>query len=159
MSIIASIAAMAVARGWRVATAESCTGGMAAAALTSTAGASQWFVGGVVAYDNAVKESLLRVPAAVLAAHGAVSEETTAHMCDGVMALLSATAVVAVSGVAGPDGGGAEKPVGTVCFGLKLNGMSARAWTSHFGGNRDEVRAAATAQALQGLAAALATCA
>jgi len=155
-SLITSIARLAATHSLRVATAESCTGGMIATVLTGVAGASQWFVGGVVSYDNAVKKSLLRVPQSVLDVHGAVSEETTARMCDGVMALLSATAVIAVSGVAGPGGGTAAKPVGTVCFALKINDSTAQTWTSHFSGERDKVRTAATTQALQRLAAALA---
>jgi nicotinamide-nucleotide amidase len=103
-----------VARGLRAATAESCTGGTVAARLTSVPGASRAFVGGVVAYDNAVKEALLDVPAATLRAHGAVSEATVRAMAEGVLRRLGADVGVATTGVAGPGGGTPEKPVGTV---------------------------------------------
>jgi nicotinamide-nucleotide amidase len=103
-----------VARGLRIATAESCTGGSVAAKLTSVPGASRAFVGGVVAYDNAVKESVLGVPAETLRAHGAVSEATVRAMAEGVRERLGAEVGLATTGVAGPGGGTAEKPVGTV---------------------------------------------
>ncbi len=102
------------ARGLTLATAESCTGGSIAARLTSVPGASRAFVGGVVAYDNAVKQSLLGVPAETLRAHGAVSEATVRAMAEGSRARLGADVGVATSGVAGPGGGTPEKPVGTV---------------------------------------------
>ena len=101
-------------RGLTLATAESCTGGSVAARLTSVAGASRAFLGGVVAYDNAVKEQLLGVPAETLRDHGAVSEETVRAMAEGVRERLGADVGVATSGVAGPGGGTPEKPVGTV---------------------------------------------
>lgn len=103
-----------VARGLRIATAESCTGGSVAALLTSVPGASRAFVGGVVAYDNAVKERLLGVPAETIYEHGAVSEETVRAMAEGVRERLGADVGVATTGVAGPGGGTPEKPVGTV---------------------------------------------
>lgn len=102
------------ARGLRIATAESCTGGSVAALLTSVPGASRAFVGGVVAYDNAVKERLLGVPAETIYEHGAVSEETVRAMAEGVRERLGADVGVATTGVAGPGGGTPEKPVGTV---------------------------------------------
>ena len=102
------------ARGWSLATAESCTGGLVAARVTSVPGSSEVFAGGVVAYANAVKETELGVPAAVLAEHGAVSPETAAAMAMGVRARLGVDVGVSVTGVAGPDGGTPEKPVGLV---------------------------------------------
>jgi nicotinamide-nucleotide amidase len=102
------------ARGWTAATAESCTGGLVAARLTSVPGSSDVFLGGVVAYANEVKEAELGVPAAVLAEHGAVSAETAAAMAAGVRERLRADVGVAVTGIAGPDGGTPEKPVGLV---------------------------------------------
>ena len=100
-------------RGWRLAAAESCTGGWIAKVLTDVAGSSQWFDGGVVAYSNAAKTALLGVSSDVLAAHGAVSEETVRAMAEGARSRFSADLAVAVSGIAGPGGGTADKPVGT----------------------------------------------
>ena len=103
-------------RGWRVAAAESCTGGWIAKVLTDVAGSSQWFDGGVVAYSNAAKAALLGVSSDVLATHGAVSEETVRAMAEGARSRFSADLAVAVSGIAGPGGGTADKPVGLVHF-------------------------------------------
>lgn len=100
--------------GYRMATAESCTGGMIATICTGVAGSSTWFTGGVVTYANELKGKLLGVPAAVLMRHGAVSGEVVQHMAAGALYVCGAQAAVAVSGVAGPDGGSPEKPVGTV---------------------------------------------
>lgn len=153
--IASEIAAAAAKRQWRVMTAESCTGGMVAAALTDAAGASEWFCGGAVCYSNGLKRRMLNVPAAVLDAHGAVSEETAAAMCAGLTA-LGADAGVSVTGIAGPGGGSADKPVGTVCFGICAGGAPATTCTQRFEGDRAAVRAAATLFALRQLAAALA---
>ncbi len=101
-------------RGWTLATAESCTGGLVAGRLTSVPGSSDVFIGGVVAYANEVKEGELGVPASLLAEHGAVSAESAAAMAAGVRARLGADVVVAVTGIAGPDGGTPYKPVGLV---------------------------------------------
>lgn len=111
------VAARLAARGWRLAIAESCTGGMLGARLTSLAGSSAWFLGGVVSYDNAVKHELLGVPASVLATDGAVSEACAAAMADGVRQRLGADWALSVTGIAGPGGGTADKPVGTVMIG------------------------------------------
>jgi len=104
------------ARGLMAATAESCTGGLVAAALTEIAGSSDVVVGGLVTYSNDAKERLLGVPAATLVAHGAVSRETAAAMAQGAAAELGADLAVAVTGIAGPGGGSADKPVGLVHF-------------------------------------------
>ncbi len=106
------------ARRWRVATAESCTGGLIAGALTALHGSSDVVLGGIVAYANAIKTALLGVNAAVIEARGAVSAEVAAAMADGARRALRADVAVAVTGVAGPGGGSAEKPVGLVWFGL-----------------------------------------
>jgi nicotinamide-nucleotide amidase len=102
------------ARGLTLATAESCTGGTMASLLTAQAGASAYFRGGVVAYSNAVKESALGVQHSTLEAHGAVSEETVREMVEGVRQRLGTDLAIATTGIAGPDGGTKEKPVGTV---------------------------------------------
>jgi nicotinamide-nucleotide amidase len=106
--------------GYRMATAESCTGGMIAAHCTDVAGSSGWFSGGIVAYANEVKENVLGVPKAVIAEHGAVSGEVVRHMALGALHVIGAEAAVAVSGVAGPGGGTAEKPVGTVWLAVAI---------------------------------------
>ena len=137
-------------RGWRVATAESCTGGWIAKALTDVAGSSQWFDGGVVAYSNAAKMALLDVPSDVLAAHGAVSEETGCAMAEGARTRFAADLSVAVSGIAGPDGGTVDKPVGTVHFAwAALGGVTAA--RRIFAGNRETVRRLSVALALERL--------
>ncbi len=126
-------------RRWFAATAESCTGGLAAAALTSLAGSSEWFTGGVVAYDNAVKTALLGVPEAILQTHGAVSQETVLQMALGVCDLLGTQVALAISGVAGPSGGTRQKPVGTVCIAVAAQG-AVSAQTFLFFGDRESVR-------------------
>ena len=109
-----ALAAALVARRWRLATAESCTGGLIAAACTSLAGSSDWFEAGWVTYSNAAKHADLGVPTATLAAHGAVSAEVVEAMARGALARSGAQLSVAVSGIAGPGGGTPAKPVGTV---------------------------------------------
>ncbi len=139
--------ALLAERGWRLATAESCTGGGIGARLTSVPGASDHYVGGVVSYANEVKRDVLGVPEATLRDRGAVSEETVRAMCAGVARLCAAECAVAVSGVAGPGGGTPEKPVGTVWVGaLTPEGCVARLF--RFPGDREEVRNAAQAAAL-----------
>jgi nicotinamide-nucleotide amidase len=137
-------------RGWRVATAESCTGGWIAKALTDVSGSSQWFDGGVVAYSNAAKIALLGVPSDVLAGHGAVSEQTVRAMAEGARTRFAADLSVAVSGIAGPDGGTADKPVGTVHFAWAGPGGITAA-RRVFAGNRETVRRLTVALALERL--------
>lgn len=133
--------------GCSIAVAESCTGGMVAAALTDVAGSSAVFLGGVVAYANEAKVSLLDVPSGLLAQHGAVSEECARAMAEGVRARFCADVAVSTTGIAGPSGGTADKPVGTVWFGVAdADGSSALMRT--FPGSRSAVRARATATAL-----------
>lgn len=128
-------------RGWRMVTAESCTGGWIAQAMTAIAGSSDWFDGGLVTYSNAAKASLLDVPPMTLERHGAVSSETALAMVSGAQSRFGADVAVAVTGVAGPGGGSAEKPVGTVWFGFVAG--TAAPWTVHqvFAGDRRAVRA------------------
>ena len=127
------------AAGKRIALAESCTGGLAAARLTSIPGSSDVFLGGVVAYDNAVKRDVLGVPDTMLREHGAVSEPVVRAMASGVRRVIGAELGVSITGIAGPGGGSPEKPVGTVFIGLDLEGR-VTAWRRHYLGDRDEIR-------------------
>jgi nicotinamide-nucleotide amidase len=135
------------ARGWTIATAESCTGGRIAAALTAVPGSSRTYVGGTVAYDNAVKVAQLGVDPKIIEAHGAVSEETALAMARGARERFGTSCAVATTGIAGPDGGSEEKPVGTVWFALD-DGRAPRAWSFRFRGNREEVQARSVTHAL-----------
>jgi nicotinamide-nucleotide amidase len=143
------------ARGWRIATAESCTGGMIAAACTELPGSSEWFEGGVVSYSNAAKRGLLGVGAALLDAHGAVSEPVARAMAEGVLGRLGADLAVAVTGIAGPGGGSPHKPVGTVwiAFAQRIDsgGVQTSAEHHRFDGDRARIRQDTVAAALQGL--------
>lgn len=130
------------ARGLMVATAESCTGGLIAAAMTEIAGSSDVVDRGFVTYSNAAKTAMLGVPAALIEAHGAVSAPVAQAMAEGALARSDAALAVAVTGVAGPGGGSADKPVGTVWFGLAARGQAARTERVVFPGDRSEVRRA-----------------
>jgi nicotinamide-nucleotide amidase len=134
-------------RGLHLAVAESCTGGLVGARLTEIPGSSDVFVGGVIAYDNAVKEELLGVPAALLAEHGAVSEPVARAMAVGAARRFGTAAAVSVTGIAGPGGGSAAKPVGTVWISCVLNGV-AETCRVMFPGTRQEIRARAAQAAL-----------
>ncbi len=139
-----------------VTTAESCTGGMVAAALTDVAGSSAVFERGFVTYSNQAKIDLLGVPEEILSAHGAVSEPTARAMAEGALANSRADVAVAITGVAGPDGGSPEKPVGLVHFATARTGRKTRHLAHTFPGDRAAVRAAATETALGLLAGRLA---
>ena len=152
---VAALADLLRTRGWRLAAAESCTGGLIAAACTELAGSSDWFERGFVTYSNAAKTELLGVPAALIEAHGAVSEPVARAMAQGALAHSAAQLALSVTGIAGPGGGSSAKPVGTVWFGWALPG---RVWTDcrRFDGDRAAVRQASVAHALGTLVAALA---
>jgi len=137
-------------KGWMLATAESCTGGMIAAACTDLAGSSEWFERGFVTYSNEAKTELLGVDAALIAAHGAVSEVVARAMAFGAVRHSHAQVGVAVTGVAGPSGGNKDKPVGTVWFGFLVDGLLTSE-TRRFDGDRAAVRAATVRHALQRL--------
>jgi nicotinamide-nucleotide amidase len=135
--------------GERVATAESCTGGLIAAACTSLAGSSDWFERGFVTYSNDAKSEMLGVPAALIAAHGAVSAEVACAMAEGALALSRASFAVSVTGIAGPGGGSAAKPVGTVWIGVAASGEKAVASLLQASGDRAAIRQASVARALE----------
>ena len=126
-------------RGWMLATAESCTGGMIAAAVTAIAGSSAWFDCGFVTYSYAAKTASLDVPKDLIARHGAVSEAVAKAMAEGCLAHSDANAGVSVTGIAGPGGGAPGKPVGTVCFGW-ATGDRLESTTCRFDGDRASVR-------------------
>lgn len=133
-----------------LATAESCTGGLIAAACTDLAGSSQWFERGFVTYSNAAKSQMLGVPAALIEQHGAVSEPVARAMADGALLHSQAHVSLAVTGVAGPTGGSDDKPVGTVWFAWCAGGET-HSEVQHFSGNRAAVRTATLRYALQRL--------
>ena len=142
-------------RGWTLAVAESCTGGLLAASLTDLAGSSQWFERGYVTYSNAAKVSCLEVSPLLIEAEGAVSEAVARAMVLGAQLSSGVTAAISITGIAGPGGGTAEKPVGTVCFGWALERADASnhitTTTVHFVGDRQSVRQQAVVFALRGL--------
>jgi nicotinamide-nucleotide amidase len=138
-------------RGVLLATAESCTGGWAAQALTALAGSSNWFERGFVTYSNAAKEEMLGVRAETLARYGAVSEEAAREMALGALSRSHASVALAITGIAGPDGGSAAKPVGTVSFAWALKGGAPRSETRRFAGDREAVRRQAVERALAGV--------
>nr|WP_246412890.1 CinA family protein [Methylobacterium brachythecii] len=143
--------------GLRVATAESCTGGLVAALLTAIAGSSKVVERGFVTYSNEAKTELLGVPQETLRAHGAVSEPTALAMAEGALAASRADVAVSITGIAGPDGGTADKPVGLVHFGLARKNGEARHLERRYGpGSRGEIRRRAVEDALGLLEGALA---
>ena len=144
----AAVLAACRARGMMVATAESCTGGLIAGALTEVAGSSDVVDRGWVTYSNAAKADMLGVPAALIGAHGAVSGPVVAAMAAGALSRSRAGLAVAVTGVAGPGGGTPDKPVGTVWFGLAVRGGADMTERLVFPGDRAAVRSATVAHAL-----------
>lgn len=142
--------------GWQLCAAESCTGGLIAGACTDLAGSSDWFDRGFVTYSNAAKTEMLGVPMQLIEQHGAVSEPVVRAMAEGALAHSNAQVSMAVTGVAGPSGGSASKPVGTVWFAWCVNGQTSSE-CKHFDGDRAAVRAATVSHALSGLLARLIT--
>lgn len=137
-------------RGLMVVTAESCTGGWVAMALTAIPGSSDWFERGYVTYSNAAKRESLGVAEATLERHGAVSEETAREMATGALKNGRGQVALAITGVAGPSGGSRDKPVGTVCFAW-AQGSKISSQTRRFDGDRESVRRQSVAHALQGV--------
>jgi nicotinamide-nucleotide amidase len=153
----AELSALAQALGERLrakravlVTAESCTGGWVAQAVTAIAGSSEWFERGFVVYSNAAKEELLGVSSQTLSSHGAVSEETACELARGALARSRGTIALAVTGVAGPAGGSAEKPVGLVCFAWATAGR-VKSEHQRFTGDREAVRWQSVMRALEGV--------
>ena len=135
----------------RLATAESCTGGGLAYAITAVPGSSQWFERGFITYSDEAKQEMLSVPHDTLVKYGAVSESTAASMAIGALVHTPADVAVAITGIAGPDGGTPDKPVGTVCFGWSRRGGQTRTARVVFEGDRARVREQSILTALQGL--------
>lgn len=154
MSITEEIQVLGLAlkkRQWKLVTAESCTGGGLAYYLTSLPGSSDWFERGVVTYSNLSKQELLGVKAGTLEKFGAVSAETAREMAAGALRQSAAQISLAITGVAGPDGGSPQKPVGTVWFGWKIDSAETEAKKVLFSGNRTEIREQAIQVAIKQL--------
>jgi len=154
-TLAARVGAGLKAQGLMLATAESCTGGWVAKAVTAIAGSSDWFERGFVTYSNAAKQEMLGVSAGTLATHGAVSEQTAREMAAGALARSRAQVALAITGIAGPAGGSPDKPVGMVCFAWSRQNGAPVAQTRHFEGDRESVRRQAVLAALQGVLALL----
>ena len=152
---VTQLAALLQEAGWMLATAESCTGGMIAAACTEVSGSSNWFERGFITYSNEAKTEMLGVDAALIESNGAVSEVVARAMAFGAVRNSRARVSVAVTGVAGPTGGSREKPVGTVWFGFMVDGLLTSE-TRLFPGDRAAVRTATVRHALDGLIARVA---
>ncbi len=149
--LAAKLGAALKAQGLMLATAESCTGGWVAQAVTAVPGSSQWFERGFVTYTYISKREMLSVSQDTLGAHGAVSEPVVREMVAGALANSHAQVAVAVSGTAGPDGGTPQKPVGTVCLAWGVKNGEPKSATLHFSGDRETVRRAAAVAALEGV--------
>lgn len=157
MSHITSIAERLLNRGEWLALAESCTGGLIAKQVTDLAGSSRWFDRGLITYSNRAKQELLGVPEALLKTHGAVSEACAQAMVEGLLRNSPADWGIAVTGIAGPDGGSPEKPVGTVWMAWQRRSSIARVEQHLFRGDRAQVRSAAAEHAIKTLADMLGT--
>ena len=136
-------------KGWTVGAAESCTGGLVMHRLTNIAGSSDYVLGGVVAYSNQVKQALLKVKQGTLIAHGAVSEQTAGEMALGLKTLIKVDVAVSITGIAGPGGGTAEKPVGLTYIGIAAPGDVLEVQRHIWSGDREAVKAASAEAALQ----------
>lgn len=155
-TLLRELAATLSDKGWKLATAESCTGGLIGGALTSVPGSSAWYLGGVVAYANEIKTALLGVPPETLLRHGAVSPQTARAMAQGVLERTGADVAVSVTGIAGPTGGTPRKPVGLVYIGVARKGR--RAVARRFlstAGTREGVRKETVREAVGAVLAAV----
>ena len=145
---IEALGTLCVSRGIQCAVAESCTGGLLGAHMTRLPGASRWFAGGLVAYDNRVKIQILDIEPELLHECGAVSEQAARRMAQGICRLFHVRAAISITGIAGPDGGSPEKPVGLAWIACALHG-SIHARSFQFQGSREQVRQAACAEAFR----------
>ena len=150
-ALATAVGAALLGTGQRLATAESCTGGWVAQSLTAIAGSSDWFERGFVTYSNTAKQEMLGVSPATLDQHGAVSEATAAAMAAGALRHSHADWALAITGIAGPGGGSADKPVGSVCFGWAGPDGCIAVESRRFEGSREEIRAQSVAYALAGI--------
>jgi nicotinamide-nucleotide amidase len=150
-ALAAAVGARLKEKGLVLATAESCTGGWVAQAVTSVSGSSDWFDRGFVTYSNEAKREMLGVRAETLERHGAVSEETAREMAAGALAASRAQVAVAITGVAGPTGGTPQKPVGMVCFAWAVRGRPVDTTTIRFDGDREAVRRQSVVVGLRGV--------
>ncbi len=138
-------------KGLSLALAESCTGGLIGGAVTEVPGVSSFFLGSAGTYSNSSKESILSVPYQVLRSYGAVSSQCAQAMAYGAMELYGSDVALSVTGIAGPDGGSDEKPVGLVWFGLAVRGKSPRSFSRIFPGDRDDIRRSTVLEALDSI--------
>ena len=153
-SLTQQLAQILLAKGFKIALAESCTGGLLAAQLTSLAGSSDWFERGFVTYSNQAKEESIGVPKELIERYGAVSEEVAKAMAEGVLNHSLAQVSAAITGIAGPGGGSANKPVGMVCFawGMQVDDqIQTRSQTKQFSGDRQSIREQACIYAIESL--------
>lgn len=153
-SLTQQLAQILLAKGFKIALAESCTGGLLAAQLTSLAGSSDWFERGFVTYSNQAKEESIGVPKELIERYGAVSEEVAKAMAEGVLNHSLAQVSAAITGIAGPGGGSANKPVGMVCFawGMQVaDQIQTRSQTKQFSGDRQSIREQACVYAIESL--------
>lgn len=141
---VKTLASMLLAKDWKIALAESCTGGLVCATLTELAGSSEWFERGYITYSNDAKVECLSVPGEMIETFGAVSEQVAQAMAQGAQQASGANVAISITGIAGPSGGSPEKPVGTVCFGWAIQTSSTEnrvtSKTMHFGGDRSAIR-------------------
>ena len=154
INLTKTLAEILLSRNWTLSLAESCTGGLVSATLTELAGSSEWFERGYITYSNEAKKECLDVPAQLIESHGAVSEPVAKAMAEGARINSGSDVAISITGIAGPSGGTAEKPVGTVCFGWATENQTLSK-TIHFDGDRQAVRQQATEFALTELIALL----
>ena len=158
--LVQQLAQTLLTKGFKIALAESCTGGLLAAQLTSLPGSSQWFERGFITYSNQAKEESIGVPKELIEGYGAVSEEVARAMAEGVLNHSLAQVSVSITGIAGPGGGSANKPVGMVCFAwgmLADDLIQTRSQTKQFNGDRQSIREQACVYAIESLLAQLTT--